>query len=193
MEERFSPQYLDYIQSPEWQEKAKQRRSLDGNKCHICGSHDNLQVHHITYERLGREDIEHDLITLCKDCHEIVHENKNAILGGIIEGALIVRIDETDGRLEGFFCSHGLTKMAKCAADRWRSTLRVLYIPIPDGGALTVPFSSNFYCEKDAMKMCKYLGEDFFRMRIGAAEIYHAALEAGGYVDDIPSLDEQEG
>lgn len=65
--------YYEYIASKEWQRKRLARIKLDGYKCHICGSSRNLNVHHLTYERLGHEDME-DLMTLCRSCHEKVHE-----------------------------------------------------------------------------------------------------------------------
>ena len=75
-EKRFSQGYAEYIRSEGWREKAQLRKAIDGNRCVLCGSADNLQVHHVTYERLGHEDVERDLVTLCMGCHEYAHENK---------------------------------------------------------------------------------------------------------------------
>ena len=47
----------------------------DGFKCVICGKAKNLNVHHITYENLGAEKVS-DLVTLCRDCHEDIHNGK---------------------------------------------------------------------------------------------------------------------
>ena len=45
----------------------------DGWRCQICGSAENLQVHHIVpRSRLGG-DIETNLITLCVKCHATQH------------------------------------------------------------------------------------------------------------------------
>jgi hypothetical protein len=30
-------------------------------------------VHHLTYERVGYEDLD-DLVSVCEDCHETVHQ-----------------------------------------------------------------------------------------------------------------------
>lgn len=184
MDNQFSAMYMAYIQSLEWKAKSERRKAIDGNKCVLCGKSHNLQVHHITYDRLGREDVENDLVTLCDQCHVFVHDNKSTVKGGIIKGALVCKIDETDGKLEGFFKARGIVNMAHEAAELLRAELKVLYIPVTDGGALTVPLSSRFYSEKDAKKMCDYLGEDFGKMVIGAAQIYHAAIKGGGYVED---------
>ena len=38
----------------------------------------DLQVHHINYDRIGHENVESDLITLCKYCHKEIEEMKDA-------------------------------------------------------------------------------------------------------------------
>lgn len=65
--------YRQYIESDAWKRKRERRLIHDGYRCKLCGSAKNLQVHHVTYERLGFEQMD-DLVTLCKDCHESVHE-----------------------------------------------------------------------------------------------------------------------
>lgn len=64
--------YKTYINSPEWQVKRLERLKLDHCQCQFCGSAVNVEVHHLTYRRLGHEDI-NDLITLCDNCHRSVH------------------------------------------------------------------------------------------------------------------------
>ena len=66
--------YSDYIESEEWKAVRRKRMSIDGYQCQMCGTAKNLEVHHLTYERLGHEDMD-DLITLCHKCHEKVHKN----------------------------------------------------------------------------------------------------------------------
>lgn len=62
-----------------WRDKRRQRLEIDGHKCRTCG-HDGsiyqLEVHHVSYERFGDEDVENDLITLCSACHWAVEESK---------------------------------------------------------------------------------------------------------------------
>lgn len=65
--------YYEYMASEAWGEKRFQRMKADGFKCARCGSESSLQVHHLTYERLGHEDMD-DLITLCKSCHAKSHK-----------------------------------------------------------------------------------------------------------------------
>lgn len=40
--------------------------------CHVCGKTENLHLHHRTYERVGREELD-DLMPLCDPCHGLVH------------------------------------------------------------------------------------------------------------------------
>ena len=65
--------YEQYLRSPEWRRKREQRLRLDGYVCQKCGKTSKeyrLEVHHLTYERLGHERME-DLQTLCVLCHPI--------------------------------------------------------------------------------------------------------------------------
>ena len=64
--------YESYIRSCAWQDKRKQRLAIDDFKCQMCGNKENLEVHHVTYDRLGNESMD-DLITLCERCHTKVH------------------------------------------------------------------------------------------------------------------------
>jgi len=66
--------YQDYLNSNWWRETRKKRLEIDNHQCCLCGSERYLHVHHLTYERLGKEDVDNDLMTLCEDCHHLVHE-----------------------------------------------------------------------------------------------------------------------
>ncbi|MCF6331040.1 MAG: HNH endonuclease [Sulfurimonas sp.] len=63
-----------YLQSEDWHELKQKLKSLQGNKCCLCKSKNNLNVHHITYERLGNEELS-DLRLLCRKCHIRQHEH----------------------------------------------------------------------------------------------------------------------
>ena len=65
--------YIDYLDSPIWKKFREIILAIDKNKCTKCGTKDKLTIHHITYERVTVELIL-DLITLCKDCHMLVHK-----------------------------------------------------------------------------------------------------------------------
>lgn len=67
--------YRDYLQTPEWKRKAADHRKRGGYRCQVCNSNqDRLNIHHRTYERLGREQVS-DLVCLCENCHHLFHQN----------------------------------------------------------------------------------------------------------------------
>lgn len=64
--------YRAYIQTSEWRTRRNRVLKLTGFRCERCGAKRELQVHHKTYERLGREP-DDDLEVLCPDCHRGHH------------------------------------------------------------------------------------------------------------------------
>ena len=64
------PLYQQYLNSKEWARKKKEVLSRDYYCCQLCG--ENLNVHHLTYNRVGDEAL-FDLVTFCRSCHEIEH------------------------------------------------------------------------------------------------------------------------
>jgi predicted HNH restriction endonuclease len=87
--------YADYLQSEHWRTTRKQALERAGHRCQ-CGmcplaslypheiaenfprSVSRLEVHHLTYERLGAEAPE-DLLVLCGLCHRVVHGVAGAV------------------------------------------------------------------------------------------------------------------
>ena len=68
--------YEEYLKTEHWLKTAYLARQRDGNECRYCASRKPpLQVHHLTYERLGEERLS-DVITLCRRCHEMQHGRK---------------------------------------------------------------------------------------------------------------------
>jgi 5-methylcytosine-specific restriction endonuclease McrA len=45
----------------------------DGWRCQSCGSLTDLQVHHIRSRSQLGDDAESNLITLCAQCHQMIH------------------------------------------------------------------------------------------------------------------------
>jgi len=68
---KFSPFYSGYIKSSAWYAKRDLKMRKSGYKCWWCGTSYNLEVHHLTYERLGRERLS-DLMVLCHKHHDWV-------------------------------------------------------------------------------------------------------------------------
>lgn len=64
--------YQIYLESDHW--KAFRAKILNERKhcCENCKSSERLQIHHITYERLGAE-LPTDVAVLCKPCHKRTH------------------------------------------------------------------------------------------------------------------------
>ena len=71
------PDYHHYIKSKAWARKRQTLFAARGKKCEICGSGLNVEVHHLSYERLGREKLK-DLQIVCGNCHRTTHEDKGA-------------------------------------------------------------------------------------------------------------------
>lgn len=65
--------YTDYLQSTHWKRKRLQVYSRRKKQCSICKSTNNLNVHHKTYTRLGKEKLS-DLVILCQRCHYATHD-----------------------------------------------------------------------------------------------------------------------
>src|SRR5687768_12923038 len=64
--------YLAYLNSPAWRATRNRALRLANWTCQQCGGKRDLQVHHRSYERLGRE-WDQDLEVVCDDCHREVH------------------------------------------------------------------------------------------------------------------------
>lgn len=60
--------YEKYLASPQWKQRRLQAFERAGGRCERCGSAVKLEVHHLTYDRLGREELS-DLLVVCKPCH----------------------------------------------------------------------------------------------------------------------------
>lgn len=72
-----SAEYEQYLKSDEWEQKKQERMEIDGFRCVCCGRSvehcRTMQVHHVTYQRLGRENVLTDLCTVCGSCHKKIH------------------------------------------------------------------------------------------------------------------------
>ena len=69
--------YEEFLNTEEWKQVAEMVKERDGHKCVICGSTENLNAHHIGYE--GDYLNEDDIVTLCRRCHECLHDGLNEI------------------------------------------------------------------------------------------------------------------
>ena len=63
--------YKEYLVGTTWQEKRKLALDRAKNRCQLCNSRKNLEVHHRKYPTiLGQEPVE-DLTVLCHRCHNL--------------------------------------------------------------------------------------------------------------------------
>jgi hypothetical protein len=58
----------EYYRSDEWRNLRRIKMDQSGNQCEQCHSMVRLEVHHVSYERLYREQLD-DLKVLCIACH----------------------------------------------------------------------------------------------------------------------------
>ena len=71
--------YEFVINSPRWRELRTRLIGERGGKCQRCKEEKPvLQLHHLTYERLGSER-DSDLEVLCLDCHAIADSQRAAL------------------------------------------------------------------------------------------------------------------
>ena len=83
-QEELDQRYYEYLNSPEWKKIAYKRMEIDNFICQGCGSKGNslnvLQVHHLSYQNIYHEDIYHDLVTVCRSCHCILHNTLHRVI-----------------------------------------------------------------------------------------------------------------
>lgn len=91
--------YGDYLRSSAW--RALRRRYAEERPwlCHICGAEQGLHLHHRTYERVGREELD-DLMPLCAGCHDLVHDLERRGEAGLDFAGVIDAVAARRNRLE---------------------------------------------------------------------------------------------
>lgn len=62
-----------YYATQHWKATAKKRKAFDEFNCVQCHIADRLETHHWRYN-LFAEDVALDLVTLCNQCHQAIHE-----------------------------------------------------------------------------------------------------------------------
>jgi len=67
-----SPQYTAYMASPAWAAFRIAYYRTHARACAACCATRYVELHHVTYERLGAERAD-DVVPLCLSCHEHVH------------------------------------------------------------------------------------------------------------------------
>lgn len=73
--------YAAYINSAKWKQRCDRAIAQAGYRCQRCGFTKysrRLEVHHLTYERLGHERDE-DLQVVCHECHVAADQERAAV------------------------------------------------------------------------------------------------------------------
>lgn len=68
--------YQAYLNSETWKHKRNKflRKRNRRNRCKLCFGYGPVDVHHVTYARVGGRELSKDLKALCRDCHQFVHD-----------------------------------------------------------------------------------------------------------------------
>lgn len=75
---KMTVKYVDQLNNPLWQKRRLEIFEKAGWRCEICQKQEEtLHVHHLIYKsgHLPWEYSDKELVSLCKDCHESVHDN----------------------------------------------------------------------------------------------------------------------
>ena len=67
---RLQVDYHKYMASREWALKKEEVKERAGGICERCHDAPLQSTHHLTYERLGGECVDTDLLGLCNPCHK---------------------------------------------------------------------------------------------------------------------------
>jgi hypothetical protein len=62
----------EYYASDLWKNRVQRYFSTHERKCFVSGRTDNIQLHHLTYERIG-DELDEDLVPLHASAHKRVH------------------------------------------------------------------------------------------------------------------------
>lgn len=72
---------VPFLRSKTWKDLREKALERDEHKCVLCGSDQNLNVHHVFPRKLHkelREDIE-NLVCVCAKCHFRIHKDAGYI------------------------------------------------------------------------------------------------------------------
>lgn len=100
--------YKEYLSSITWKKIKKKVINRASGCCEGCGNSEPLEVHHLTYERVGME-LMTDLSALCRNCHlkahgKAVKSDWNLYLNGEANKPLVYE-DMTDDKILDYIAS----------------------------------------------------------------------------------------
>lgn len=65
--------YQDYLKTEHWKKVRKNKYKNKKRTCCICNSNIKLNVHHLNYDCIWKEE-GNDLRILCESCHKLAHK-----------------------------------------------------------------------------------------------------------------------
>lgn len=89
-------EYREYLNTAHWKQVRNDIYKKRKKICYCCQKEINrLEVHHKTYERIGKER-RGDLVLVCPACHEEIHQiyQKNKNIRGINLSKITIRLRE---------------------------------------------------------------------------------------------------
>jgi len=119
-----SPEYKRHIASANWKKTRDQKLAEAHYRCEKCGISKwskPLEVHHLTYDRLGRERLS-DLQVLCAECHEKLHVSAEE--GKMGDWSILAKRrpawgNDIHGAFDDFMCSrYGVLWSVRLTNDR---------------------------------------------------------------------------
>lgn len=67
--------YSEFLISELWSKTRKKAHSRKAyEKCRICGSTENIDLHHTSYKWLGTKDELRTVVPVCREHHKYIHE-----------------------------------------------------------------------------------------------------------------------
>lgn len=69
-------EYKKYLKSEHWKDKRKEFKGDYIRVCVICGTNENIHLHHMTYKNVGNENL-NELCYLCEECHNNIHSKED--------------------------------------------------------------------------------------------------------------------
>lgn len=70
----LSPEYKQYMESDEWNDRRLKVLERDEYVCQACWAQRATEVHHLIYDHLFNEPL-FDLVSVCHDCHEMLTQH----------------------------------------------------------------------------------------------------------------------
>ena len=141
--------YKSYLESDIWKEIRKRKLQAVGNRCEICGAQyitdSGLQVHHITYDRVGGLEKDSDLQVVCAGkCHEEADKEREERVESeklyaeyerwfenwgmkVYKDEWVAKKYDDEMKMRGEFCEHAYRKWCNDNGKVYRS-----YLKIPD-------------------------------------------------------------